>query len=56
MHPTIAAAPAPPAHPKKPWVQPAIMILPLRGASGATLGPKCDKYGSLSHGSPGCTQ
>jgi hypothetical protein len=29
--------------------------LPLRGAGGAAIGPKCDKFGSLSHGSPGCT-
>jgi hypothetical protein len=54
MQPKIIASPAPPAHPKKPWVQPAVVILPMRGANGAAIGPKCDKFGSLSHGSSGC--
>jgi hypothetical protein len=53
MQPRIAASPAPPAQPKKPWVPPAIVILPLRSATGNSPGSKCDKYGSLSHGT-GC--
>ena len=35
---------------KKPWVRPAMVVLPLKEASGANPGPLCDRYGSLSHG------
>jgi hypothetical protein len=38
---------------KELWKAPVVETMPLYGALGATLGSKCDKYGSLSHGT-GC--
>lgn len=40
-----------PAARKLRWVSPAIAVVPLRCALGAQAGDKCDRYGSLSHGS-----
>jgi hypothetical protein len=37
--------------PKMRWVSPAITVVPLRCAQGAQAGDKCDRFGSLSHGS-----
>jgi hypothetical protein len=54
MQSQTTVSPPSTAHPKKPWVRPAMVVLPLHGASGAAVGPKCDKFGSLSHGSSGC--
>jgi hypothetical protein len=33
---------------KKPWVAPRIHVLDMNAAAGASVGPLCDKYGSLS--------
>jgi hypothetical protein len=38
---------------KKPWTTPALETIPMRAALGSQAGSKCDKHGSLSHGS-GC--
>jgi hypothetical protein len=38
---------------KKPWTAPVLETIPIRAALGSKKGSKCDKYGSLSHGS-GC--
>lgn len=38
---------------KKIWTSPAIRTVEMKAAQGLSAGPKCDKYGSLSHGS-GC--
>ncbi len=39
---------------KMKWVSPAIAVVSLNCAQGAQVGDKCDRYGSLSHGS-NCT-
>ena len=36
---------------KMRWVAPAIAVVALNRAQGAEAGDKCDRYGSLSHGS-----
>jgi hypothetical protein len=33
---------------RKSWTAPAIHVLDLHAAQGATAGPLCDKHGSLS--------
>jgi hypothetical protein len=33
---------------KRAWTAPRIHILTIDSAEGATIGPKCDKHGSLS--------
>ncbi|MGD0798123.1 MAG: hypothetical protein ABR910_10405 [Acidobacteriaceae bacterium] len=38
---------------KKLWKSPAVETLPIHGALGASVGSKCDRYGSLSKGT-GC--
>ena len=38
---------------KTPWTAPIVQALRLHGALGASVGAKCDKYGSLSTGT-GC--
>jgi hypothetical protein len=38
---------------KKPWTAPVLEIIQIDSALGASAGTKCDRYGSLSHGS-GC--
>ncbi len=38
---------------KKLWTAPVLETIPVRAAMGAQAGNKCDKHGSLSHGS-GC--
>jgi hypothetical protein len=38
---------------RKTWTSPAIRVVELKAAQGLSAGSKCDKYGSLSHGS-GC--
>ena len=35
---------------KRTWIAPEVEILDLRAALGAEVGPLCDKFGSLSHG------
>jgi hypothetical protein len=40
-----------PAARKLRWVSPAIAVVALNCAQGAQVGDKCDRYGSLSHGS-----
>lgn len=40
-----------PAARKMRWVSPAIAVVALNRAQGAEAGDKCDRYGSLSHGS-----
>jgi hypothetical protein len=39
---------------KKPWTTPVLETIPVRAAMGSKAGNKCDKFGSLSHGS-GCS-
>ena len=38
---------------KKLWIIPALQTIPIKSALGATVGTKCDKFGSVSHGK-GC--
>jgi hypothetical protein len=38
---------------KKTWTAPVLQTIPVRAALGSAAGSKCDKRGSLSHGS-GC--
>jgi len=38
---------------KKPWTVPVLQMISIHDALGATTGTKCDRYGSLSHGT-GC--
>jgi hypothetical protein len=38
---------------RKQWTKPLIEVLNIHAAEGPHKGPKCDKHGSLSHGS-GC--
>jgi hypothetical protein len=38
---------------KRPWTVPELQTIPVRAALGAAVGTKCDRYGSVSHGS-GC--
>jgi hypothetical protein len=42
---------------KKIWISPAIQVLDINQALGATAGPLCDKHGSLSatQGNDSCT-
>jgi hypothetical protein len=35
---------------KRTWTAPNVEILDIRAALGAKVGPLCDKFGSLSHG------
>jgi hypothetical protein len=44
---------APALSSKKIWTSPAIRTVEMKAAQGLSAGSKCDKYGSLSHGS-GC--
>jgi len=38
---------------RKPWITPMLQTIPVHAAMGSQNGPKCDKHGSLSHGT-GC--
>jgi hypothetical protein len=38
---------------KKAWTTPVLETIPVRAAMGSKAGNKCDKFGSLSHGT-GC--
>jgi hypothetical protein len=38
---------------KKPWTMPELQMIQIDSALGASAGTKCDRYGSLSHGT-GC--
>jgi hypothetical protein len=38
---------------KKTWTTPVLETIPIHAALGSRAGSKCDKYGSLSHGT-GC--
>jgi hypothetical protein len=40
-----------PAVRKLRWISPVIAVVPLHCAQGAQAGDKCDRFGSLSHGS-----
>jgi hypothetical protein len=35
---------------KRPWTKPELVVVKLNAARGASAGSKCDRYGSLSHG------
>jgi hypothetical protein len=38
---------------KRPWTVPVLQAIEMKAALGAAVGTKCDRYGSVSHGS-GC--
>jgi len=51
---SLTQRPATPAQSnKKTWTSPAIRTVEMKSAQGSSAGPKCDKLGSLSHGT-GC--
>jgi hypothetical protein len=50
QQPPVTSASPLQSQPGRPWVQSAIVTLPLKAAAGASSGTRCDRYGSLSHG------